>query len=232
MTTPKGGRGKKAPYRTQQMRVPVPIKDQVNILISKFRKGIFDNSETHKSVNDLTLLSELKSLQDEIEDLKADLDKSDQQIDNLNTALTDAQSKIQELNLALEEEKNKLINLNTNNIQQRNLIDTIASENLSTQIQKTTSSKNQKPTNPNTGIIQQDIILGQNISEGEARKLFKISREVLRTPREKGQIKVSFEYSNKLIEFEYIGQPKGKRTPHYWKIAKIEEAQSPLSLLS
>jgi predicted O-linked N-acetylglucosamine transferase (SPINDLY family) len=232
MATPKGGRGKKAPYRTQQMRVPVPIKDQVNILISKFRDGIFDNSETYKSIHNLTSSSELKSLQDEIEDLKAALDESDQQIDNLNTDLANAQLKIQELNLALEEERNKLANLNTNNIQQKNLISKKASENLSTQLQKTTSGNNQKPTNLNTGIIQQDVILGQNISEGEARKLFNISRDVLRTPREKGERKVTFKNKTKLFTLEYIGQPRGVKTPHYWKVAKIEEAQSPLSLLS
>lgn len=225
MATPKGGRGKKAPYRTQQMRVPVPIKDQVNILISKFRNGIFENLETDEKDINLTLSPELKKLQDEIEDLKAALEESDQQIDNLNTALINAQLKIQELNLALEEERNKLINLNTNNTQQRNLVS-------SNQIQETTSDKNQKSINLNTGIIQRNVILGQNISEGEARKLFNISRETLRNPREKSQTKVSFEHSNKLIELEYIGQPEGKGTPHYWKVAKIEDTQSTLSLLN
>jgi hypothetical protein len=34
---PKGGRGKKAPYTTIQMRVPLEIKDDVNTLIESYR---------------------------------------------------------------------------------------------------------------------------------------------------------------------------------------------------
>lgn len=37
MTKPLGGRGNRAPYQTIQMRVPVPIKDQVNQLIEGYR---------------------------------------------------------------------------------------------------------------------------------------------------------------------------------------------------
>jgi hypothetical protein len=195
MTTPKGGRGKKAPYKTQQMRVPVPIKDQVNILIAKFRNRILNGLEADTNITDLTLSPDL-IIQDEIEDLKAALEESDQQIDNLNTTLENAQAEIKRLYSDLEQERQK---------EQRITI----------------GSK-----------IQQELSVNCTISEGEARKLFNISREVLRIPREKGQTKVSFEYNNKLIELEYIGQPEGKGTPHYWKIIKIEKSQSSLSLLS
>jgi hypothetical protein len=39
---PKGGRGKKAPYETIQMRVPLPLKDDVNRLISRYRVSILE----------------------------------------------------------------------------------------------------------------------------------------------------------------------------------------------
>lgn len=37
---PKGGRGKKAPYTTIQMRVPTPLKDEVNLLIERYRAEV------------------------------------------------------------------------------------------------------------------------------------------------------------------------------------------------
>ena len=40
MSKPVGGRGKKAPYETQQMRVPVPVKEEVNELITDYRESL------------------------------------------------------------------------------------------------------------------------------------------------------------------------------------------------
>ena len=37
MTLPKGGRGKKAPYSTKLMRVPVPMKAQVLQLVDRYQ---------------------------------------------------------------------------------------------------------------------------------------------------------------------------------------------------
>ena len=37
MTKPKGGRGKKAPYSTKLMRVPVPMKAQVKQLVDRYQ---------------------------------------------------------------------------------------------------------------------------------------------------------------------------------------------------
>ncbi|MGK7914589.1 MAG: hypothetical protein AB4038_03460, partial [Prochloraceae cyanobacterium] len=37
MTKPKGGRGKKAPYQTKLMRVPVPMKTQVLQLVDRYQ---------------------------------------------------------------------------------------------------------------------------------------------------------------------------------------------------
>ena len=211
MTVPKGGRGKKAPYETQQMRVPTPIKDQVNSLIAKFRGEILDDSKIFEnlfnSVDNTQLSLELKSLQLEIQNLNTALEASEteklnlkralqeanQQVKKLSTSLINAQSEIQNLYANLEEEKQKLANLNT--------------------------SKSE------TGFIVDSVI-----GESEAQKHFNFKREVLRTPREKGETKVTFQNESKIVSFEYEGQPKGKRTPHFWKITKIENAPQNLSL--
>jgi chromosome segregation ATPase len=91
MSVPKGGRGKKAPYETQQMRVPLPIKDDVNKLIAAYR-GLTLQQQII-SINDLT------SLKNEIQ--------------NLNTALMNANKEIEKLNTALEITNQETNNLNT-----------------------------------------------------------------------------------------------------------------------
>lgn len=53
MSKPSGGRGIKAPYETTHVRVPVPIKSDVEKLIERFREG----GET-KSENMLTSLDD------------------------------------------------------------------------------------------------------------------------------------------------------------------------------
>jgi hypothetical protein len=53
MTKPAGGRGKKAPYQTTHMRVPEPIKPEVQRLIDRFHGNDVDHSE-----NSLTSLDE------------------------------------------------------------------------------------------------------------------------------------------------------------------------------
>jgi hypothetical protein len=40
MDKPTGGRGKKAPYNTAQVRVPVPIKPSVEALIAAYRDSL------------------------------------------------------------------------------------------------------------------------------------------------------------------------------------------------
>lgn len=44
----KGGRGKKAPYATTHLRVPVPIKDRVQALIERFKETLDPNVDTEK----------------------------------------------------------------------------------------------------------------------------------------------------------------------------------------
>lgn len=211
MATPKGGRGKKAPYETQQMRVPIPIKDQVNVLIAKFRGEILDNLKTDEnlfnSVDNTQLSLELENLKSEVQNLKTALgisgtekqnlktalEETNQQIENLSTALINAQSEIQNLSTSLEEERQKSINLNTS-----------------------------KPIT--------DLKINSEAVEGEIIKHYNLERRVLRNPRERGETKVNFQNGNRIIFLEYIGQPKGKGTSQYWKITKIEDAPQNLSL--
>lgn len=40
MVKPKGGRGLTAPYETTHVRVPVPIKDQVDKLVNDYREQL------------------------------------------------------------------------------------------------------------------------------------------------------------------------------------------------
>ncbi|WP_293356155.1 MULTISPECIES: hypothetical protein [unclassified Microcoleus] len=42
---PKGGRGKKAPYETKQMRIPQPIAAQVETLCSQYQDFISDGGD-------------------------------------------------------------------------------------------------------------------------------------------------------------------------------------------
>jgi predicted RNase H-like nuclease (RuvC/YqgF family) len=198
MTIHKGGRGKKAPYETTQMRVPVPIKDQVNSLIAKFRGEVLDDSKTgenlFESVENSQLSLELDSLQSELQNLKRALEISEieklnlkialeatnQQADNLSSALVDARSEIQNLSASLEEEKQKSTNLNTGKV---NTFD-----------------------------------IGDTIGEGEALEHYRIGRNILRRPREKGKTTVSFTTNDISVTLEYLGQPEGKGKQHFWKI--------------
>ena len=117
MTVPKGGRGKKAPYETQQMRVPTPIKDQVTSLIAKFRGEILGDPQIDENlfelVDDTKISAELESLQLEIQNLKTALETSETEKLNLKTALQKANQQVENLSTSLEVEKQKSTNLNT-----------------------------------------------------------------------------------------------------------------------
>ena len=197
MTIPKGGRGKKAPYETTQMRVPVPIKDRVSSLITKFRGEVFGDLKTDEnlfeSVDNTKISAEIESLQIEIQNLKTALEEANQQVDNLSSALNDALSKTQNLSTSLEEEKQKVQNLST-------------------------------------GKSKTNFELDHKIGESEALKHFNLERKTLKNPREKGETKVNFKHEDKFVYLEYIGQPDGKHTGHYWQIIKIEDAPKNLSL--
>jgi hypothetical protein len=61
MNKPLGGRGKKAPYETTHLRIPVPIKADIEKLIEHYRLSVIDGIETHDnglmSVEDAKLLT-------------------------------------------------------------------------------------------------------------------------------------------------------------------------------
>lgn len=46
MDKPKGGRGKKAPYETTHMRIPLPLKLQIEKLIEDYRLSLDDSVES------------------------------------------------------------------------------------------------------------------------------------------------------------------------------------------
>jgi len=106
MIKPKGGRGIKAPYKTQQMRVPIPIKACVNELIVNFRDSVF---KEEKDGNYLTnLLTDAEISKNEILNLKTSLSESKQQVNNLYSALDDKELQINKLSASLRESENKV----------------------------------------------------------------------------------------------------------------------------
>jgi hypothetical protein len=61
MNKPLGGRGKKAPYETTHLRIPVPIKADIEKLIDNYRLSVIDGIEFQDnglmSVEDAKLLT-------------------------------------------------------------------------------------------------------------------------------------------------------------------------------
>ena len=61
MNKPLGGRGKKAPYETTHLRIPVPIKADIEKLIENYRLSVIDGIESEDnglmSVEDAKLLT-------------------------------------------------------------------------------------------------------------------------------------------------------------------------------
>lgn len=53
MSIPKGGRGKKAPYKTVQVRCPEPVKPVVEKIIDQFRSGE-ENLNTGKPLSSMS----------------------------------------------------------------------------------------------------------------------------------------------------------------------------------
>lgn len=60
MVKPVGGRGKKAPYETVAVRVPVPLLETVSALIEQYRQSVLDpDSATNSTVENEDCLSTL-----------------------------------------------------------------------------------------------------------------------------------------------------------------------------
>lgn len=52
MNYSKGGRGKKAPYETITVRVPLPIKDKVDKIIEEYKLSLVGGSELKTEINE------------------------------------------------------------------------------------------------------------------------------------------------------------------------------------
>lgn len=62
MVKPTGGRGNKAPYETTHLRVPVPIKSEVEALIDNYRNNLLTGKECDTIEKSLTSLEEAKEV--------------------------------------------------------------------------------------------------------------------------------------------------------------------------
>ena len=49
MSKPIGGRGKKAPYETTHLRIPIPIKPQIESMIEAYRLSVIDGIDSQES---------------------------------------------------------------------------------------------------------------------------------------------------------------------------------------
>lgn len=52
MTVWRGGRGVKAPYESTHVRVPVPIKDRVEVLCKAFKDGRLDDENSFPTLDE------------------------------------------------------------------------------------------------------------------------------------------------------------------------------------
>lgn len=74
MPKPVGGRGKRAPYETVQMRVPLPIKSEVEQLIASYRNQVLETDSAAESApldmqQELELLSAIKLVDRFVEEI-------------------------------------------------------------------------------------------------------------------------------------------------------------------
>lgn len=60
MSKPLGGRGKVAPYQTTHIRVPIPIKAEIEQMIERYRLSIVDDIETQE--DEILSLEDAKNL--------------------------------------------------------------------------------------------------------------------------------------------------------------------------
>ena len=73
MVKPVGGRGKKAPYETTHLRVPIPIKSEIKKLIENYRLSVVDGLEFSK--DNLMPVEDAKALTKKL--LRAKVSKTD-----------------------------------------------------------------------------------------------------------------------------------------------------------
>lgn len=80
MTRPIGGRGHKAPYETTHLRIPIPIKPEIEKLIAEYRLSVIDGIEPEKD--------SLLPLEDAIEMCRKLLKARKSKIDDFSKLLT------------------------------------------------------------------------------------------------------------------------------------------------
>ncbi|MBE9013598.1 hypothetical protein IQ250_25725 [Pseudanabaenaceae cyanobacterium LEGE 13415] len=100
MAKPVGGRGIKAPYESTHVRVPVPIKPQIDDVIERFREAVTQDLnlltgyDIYQNINPLTGLENAKKLA--IKHLKAKREKH-QMMANLLSDLYQTEVRAEEL---------------------------------------------------------------------------------------------------------------------------------------
>jgi len=74
----------------------------------------------------------------------------------------------------------------------------------------------------NTDASRIEFKIGNMISESTVLKFFDAEKSTCKNLRNKGSLECAFN-NRKLITFKYMGQPKGKRTAHLWRISAIKD---------
>jgi len=96
MTKPVGGRGIKAPYESTHVRVPMPIKKEVQALIDEFREREFRQVKPLTSLEDDEIDQDEESDRDTYEYSEAEIIKSQAKM------LQESRLEIESLNRRLE----------------------------------------------------------------------------------------------------------------------------------
>lgn len=74
MAKPVGGRGKTAPYKTMQMRVPVPVKPLLEDIVERFRNGETVSLNLNTSLANTASIKLNTALKDDVQDFNDDED--------------------------------------------------------------------------------------------------------------------------------------------------------------
>lgn len=95
MNKPTGGRGKKAPYESTHLRVPVPIKGRLQEIIDDYRNSWIDDNHQQLSIFDELerLKAENESLKNQSQSIKP-LTPLDDAIINAKSILRQKKSKV------------------------------------------------------------------------------------------------------------------------------------------
>lgn len=93
MSTPKGGRGKQAPYKTIQVRCPEPVKPRVQEIIRQFHEQETENLNTGITAAQEAKVVELEAsltvLRNSVEPLKRENERLREQIREYRAKLED-----------------------------------------------------------------------------------------------------------------------------------------------